>query len=97
MAPDNRYEGDPDDVAPIYAIKWNIGRKGRAWQGPEARARYDLTPEKIEMIQAKLFWCERDRLMMLALLLENVGLDKVVRLGNPVVWREAIDELEKST
>jgi hypothetical protein len=30
---------------------------------------------------------------MLALLLENVGADKAVRLGDPGVWREAIDHL----
>jgi len=59
-------------------------RKGRAWRD-DARARYDLAPEKIEMIEGKLFWSERDRLRMLGLLLENVGVDKAVRLGNPAV------------
>lgn len=72
---------------------WNIQRKGRAWR-EEARARYDLSPEKIEMIEGKLFWTDEDRLVMLALLLENVGVDKAVRLGDPSVWREAISNLE---
>jgi hypothetical protein len=31
---------------------------------------------------------------MLALLLENVGTDKAVRIGNPEVWREAIANLD---
>jgi len=30
---------------------------------------------------------------MLALLLENVGIDKAIRFGDPNVWREAIADL----
>jgi len=30
---------------------------------------------------------------MLALLLENVGIDQVVTIGNPEIWREAIAAL----
>jgi hypothetical protein len=73
---------------------WDIRRTGRAWSGDEARSRWNLTPEKIEMIRGKLFWEEKDRLTMLALLLENVGVDAAVRLGDPAVWREAIAHLE---
>ena len=32
-------------------------------------------------------------LTMLALLLENVGIDKAVALGDSSIWREAIDAL----
>lgn len=74
-------------------IQWDIRREGRAWEGEEAFARYELTPEKTEMIRGKLYWREEDRLRMLGLLLENVGVDKAVRLGNPEVWREAIAQL----
>jgi hypothetical protein len=76
-------------------VKWDIRREGRAWHGAEIRARYALAPEKIELIEGKLFWTEKDRLTMLALLLENVGVDQAVRLGNPDVWREAIAQLDK--
>jgi hypothetical protein len=78
-------------------VHWDIRREGRAWKGPEAHARYSLSPEKIELIQGKLFWSEEDRLTMLALLLENVGVDQAVRLGDPRVWREAIEHLPEST
>lgn len=77
----------------MSAMKWDIRREGRAWNGDEIRSRYNLTPEKIELIEGKLFWSEEDRLNMLALLLENVGADQAVRLGNPDVWREAISQL----
>jgi hypothetical protein len=82
---------DSDSSGP--QIEWNIQREGRAWTGDEWNARRELTPEKIEMIHGKLFWCDEDRLAMIALLLENVGVDQVVRMGNPEVWREAIDAL----
>ena len=69
---------------------WDIRRKGRAW-GSEALARFELTPRKFEMIEGKLFWSERERLTLLALLLENVGIDAAVRLGDATLWREALD------
>ena len=73
---------------------WDIRRAGRAWSGDEALSRWNLTPEKIEMIRGKLFWEDEDRLTMLALLLETVGADAAVRLGDPAVWREAIAHLK---
>lgn len=76
-------------------IAWDIRREGRAWHGDEAQSRYALTPEKIEMIEGKLFWSDEDRLRMLALLLENVGIDQAVRVGDPQRWREAIAQLEQ--
>ena len=41
----------------------------------------------------KLFWSDDERLKVLALLLENIGVDRVVRLGNPEIWRKAIENL----
>lgn len=73
---------------------WDIRRGGRAWEAWEARQRYDLTPEKFEMMDGQLFWEEEERVKLLGLLLENVGADRAVRLGNANVWREAIAALE---
>jgi hypothetical protein len=73
--------------------EWDIRRKGRAW-GKEAMDRYALTPEKLEMIRGKLLWSERDRVNLLGLLLENVGADRAVRLGDPQVWRDAVAALD---
>jgi len=73
---------------------WNIQREDRAWTGDEWNARRELTPEKIELIDGQLFWSDEDRLSMLALLLENVGADRAVRLGDPEVWRQAIAKLD---
>ncbi len=73
-------------------VNWDIRIEGRAW-GEEARQRFELTPEKFEMYEGKLFWSDEDRLNLLGLLLENVGAARAVRLGDPAVWRQAIAEL----
>jgi hypothetical protein len=75
------------------AVVWDIRRAGRAWQGEEGMARYHLTPEKIEMVKGRLFWSDEDRLTMLGLLLENVGIDAAVRLGDPREWKAAVANL----
>ncbi len=78
----------------MSGIRWDIRREGRSWEGDEAWDRYQLTPEKTEMTDGKLYWDDEERLTMLGLLLENVGIDKAIRLGDPRLWREAITELE---
>ena len=60
----------------------------------EAPGRWELAPEKFEMYAGKLFWDEAQRLTLLALLLENVGVDQAVRVGDAEVWRTAVRELE---
>jgi len=74
---------------------WDIRRQGRAWRAGEAMQRYELTPEKLEMIDGKLLWDDEDRVKLLGLLLENVGADRAVRLGSPQVWRDAAASLGK--
>ena len=83
---------DPEDP-PIPSVQWDIRREGRAWDGAEAQARWNLTPEKFEMWDGKLFWSHADRITLLGLLLENVGVDAAVRLGDPAVWRAAVRDL----
>ena len=46
------------------------------------------------MYRGKLFWSDEERLLLLGLLLENVGADAAVRIGDPAVWREAVAALE---
>ena len=81
----------------MSGIRWDIRREGRSWEGDEAWERYQLTPEKTEMTDGKLYWDDEERLTMLGLLLENVGIDKAIRLGDPRLWREAIAELEETS
>jgi hypothetical protein len=78
-------------------VRWDIRREGRAWSAEEFEPRLDLAPEKMEAIEGKLFWDDDERMLMLGLLLENLGIDKAIRLGDPELWRQAIAELEKKT
>ncbi|NWH06329.1 hypothetical protein [Desulfobacter latus] len=77
-------------------IEWNIQRKGREWVGDEIRNRINTIPDntRIESYEGKLFWNEKDRITLLGLLLENVGIDKAVQLGNLSLWKEALDAIE---
>jgi len=89
------------DDSPDDPIRWepeggyDIRREGRSWSREEWEARREPGPEKFELVEGRLFWCEEDRLAILAMLLENVGVDRAVRLGDPAVWREAVARLDQ--
>jgi hypothetical protein len=70
-------------------VRWDIRREGRSWTEDEFRSRVDLRPEKLEVLEGKLLWSHEERLALLGLLLENVGADEAVKLGDPSVWTEA--------
>lgn len=76
-------------------VDWDIRREGRAWEGDEAEARWQLTPEKFEMSEGRMFFDDEERLLLLGLLLENIGADAAVRLGDPAVWRAAVADLPR--
>src|SRR4051812_5500579 len=72
-------------------MEWDIGREGRKWTRAEVEAKYHAPcPGKIEPIKGRMFWTDGQRLNMLALLLENVGIEAAVRLGDPALWKQAI-------
>ncbi len=74
---------------------WDIRLEGRAWVGGEAHPRIDLLKvRKIEMFDGRLQWNEEERATLLAMLLENVGAERAVQLGDPEVWRAAVAKLE---
>ena len=72
---------------------WDIRNEGRSWEAGEAMDRYLMTPGKFEMVDGKLLWSDGDRETLLGLLLENVGADRAVPLGDPEVWRAAVAKL----
>ena len=53
-------------------------------------------PEKIEFVGG-IFAGDRERIAVLAMLLENLGIDRVVRFGNIEDWKAAIADLERET
>lgn len=73
---------------------FDIGLEGRLWNIDRFHELADVLPEKMELIDGKLFWSERERLGMLAAMLEQVGLAKAVTLAPKSLWLEALDRLE---
>ncbi|HEY7060879.1 MAG TPA: hypothetical protein VII06_05315 [Chloroflexota bacterium] len=94
MVEENEWEDAEEDERPLPV--WDIRREGRAWGPGEALPRLELAPEKMEMLGGKLFWSDRERLTMLGLLLEQMGMDAAVRLGDPRLWRAAVADLPDS-
>ena len=72
---------------------WDIRREGRRWTREEFDRRVNQAPEKIEFVGG-VFASERERLTVLGMLLENLGIDKAIRFGNLADWRSAIADLE---
>jgi hypothetical protein len=78
-------------------MEFNIQRQGRKWNRTEVEQKHrSLCPEKIELVEGRMLWTDEQRLNMLALLLEKVGMDAAVSLGDPVLWKQSIDERPKA-
>jgi hypothetical protein len=72
------------------ATKFDIRREGHYVTGG---AETMHTVPSMDMVQGKLFASDEERLYVLALLLESVGIDVAVRIGPASLWRDAIAEL----
>ncbi len=75
-------------------INRDIRRKGRLWSHEEFDDRCYQAPEKIEFVNG-IFASDRERLIVLGMLLENLGIDRVVQFGRLEDWKAAIEDLEK--
>lgn len=83
-----------EEMERFQKIAWDFRPQGRAWGPEEVSARRDLAPEKSgELIEGKLYWSDAERLTLIGLLIENVGVDAVVRMGESKVWKEAVAKL----
>jgi len=85
-------ESDLDE--PVFdPTEWHIRREGQEWIGEQFKNRIYQAPAKIEFVGG-IFTDEYERLTVLAMLLENLGIDKAVRLGKPEDWKAAVAELD---
>src|SRR2546427_3022464 len=73
-------------------ITWKIGPDTAHLTRDEFRARYDHPdmPEKFEVYKGKLFWADEQRLHVLAMLLEEVGLKRALALCSPEALQAAL-------
>jgi len=77
---------------PSPDITWKITPAPAALIREEFRTRYDhpQMPEKFEASGGKLFWNDAQRLHVLAMLLEAVGLKRALALCPPETVRAAL-------
>ena len=75
-------------------IDWDIRSEGRRWSHEESDQRIYQAPEKMEFVDG-IFASEQERLIVLGLLLENLGIDRAIRFGKIEDWKAAIADLEK--
>ncbi len=68
--------------------------EGRLWSHEEFDQRIYQAPEKIEFVDG-IFASDRQRLIVLGMLLENLGIDRAIRFGKLEDWKAAIADLEK--
>jgi hypothetical protein len=78
----------------VKPINWDIRREGRQWSHDEFDQRIYQAPEKIEFVNG-IFASDRERLIVLGMLLENLGIDKVIGFGKLDDWKAAIEDREK--
>ena len=78
---------------PSPDIAWKISPDPAELSRDEFWARYSHAhmPEKFEAIRGKLFWSDEQRLHVLAMLLEAVGLRAALSLCPPEAVRAAMD------
>ena len=72
---------------------WDIRREPRRWTSEEVQRRLDQAPEKIEFVGG-IFSSEKQRLTVLGMLLEILGIDRVAEFGKLEDWKAAIDARE---
>ena len=75
-------------------LNWDIRRKGRLWSDEEFDERINQAPEKIEFVNG-IFSSVRQRLIVLGMLLENLGIDRAVQFGRLEDWKAAIEDRER--
>ena len=71
-----------------------IGNEPQIWTADRFTAWRDGLPEKWELLAGQISGGNEDELLhMLAGLLEHIGADRAVQLGDPQVWRRAVAKL----
>src|SRR5437588_4448364 len=80
-----------------FGMQWDIRRAPRIWNSDEIRSRLELTPEHFEVFDGEMLFTEQDRVNLLGVVLEQVGLDAALRLAPKELWREALDAFERDS
>jgi hypothetical protein len=78
-------------------VEFEIHLEGRRWTPEEIESKWrqahETIPERLELIEGKVFLGDEQRITMLGWMLEQLGADVAVQMGDPEVWREAVEEM----
>ncbi len=89
---DSEQDDETEHVLPVFEIR----RESRVWSDTECRERMlALCDMRFELIDGKLFWSDYERQLVLGMLLESLGMDAAIRLGDAQRWREAVLSLDE--
>lgn len=75
--------------------KFDIRTVGRHWTADEMQQHHDELPARLEMMNGMLCLDDEQRLTLLGALLEHVGTERAVRLGDLNVWKAAVAQREE--
>lgn len=68
---------------------FDVRQKAREWTEDEFDARLDAMPEKIEC-SGGIFVSDEQRMTVLGMLLENLGMERAVRFGRLEDWEAVV-------
>lgn len=77
----------------VEQLHWKVGLKGRRWSSDEIELRWRLIPEKFECLSGE-FLEDGQRLDLLTMLLEQVGVQRAVTLAPRSLWKLALDHYD---
>ena len=87
-------DGRPgEEYIAFSAMHFDVRREGRRYEGDEFNKTYFSIPEKMEACDGQIYCTDDDRLKVLGALLECMGADAAVGIGDPAVWRAAVAAL----
>ena len=78
-------------------FRFDIRRKGRQWTTKEIESKWRqahaAVPQRLELIEGKIFLSDEQRITMLGWMLEQLGADIAVRMRDPELWRGAVEDM----
>ncbi len=71
--------------------EWPVERTPKRFSGDEFSAMVDRFPARVDCCDGMIGENHQQRLLMLAILIENVGIDEVVKIGPLQLWIDAVN------
>lgn len=77
-------------MAPTNFKDWPVAREPKTFSGDEFFEMVDRFPARVDCCEGKVGANQSQRLLMLAMLIQCVGVDEVVKIGGIQNWIDAV-------